>query len=470
MNPEQTQNFRGPDYYHNLNTSFSNTPPANIPASSAVSSPIPTVSTPTTVNASAFSNPQSFTTPTVPVTGYGSLIHSLQAGVQPLEQQANQQSSALDQQLQDVLNTQTQLGNAGTEYSNFLASPELKAQQKALADTNMQFTQARNAFQLQNQDTQNQPGSYTQFASALLSRDQQKQAITLGNLAAVSQTLQGNIDAAKATVKETIEAKYKPLEAQLEAKKFFYSENKDKFTATQKRLADKQDKLLDIQLRKIQSDKEDARHNADNALALLKEGKIDGTKAADIMSGKLSISSALRNTAINAATALGSDPLTALQTIIKSGDGKSGDKLKLTGAVIAATQKFAQNNPTGDFKGLGPIRAGNLTVSQSGQNNRTYLAGLKGTVESWMTGASVSDDQQSRIEKDLIPKEGDTDKQVRQKINALTNYMLDYASGDLATQGINYRPTQIDLFTVKTDPLNLGIGSMHLMESNPLGI
>lgn len=140
------------------------------------------------------------------------------------------------------------------------------------------------------------------------------------------------------------------------------------------------------------------------------------------------------------------DPIGQLSSVIRSSGVKSDDKLKLTGSVIKVAQSLAENNSTGDFAGLGPIRAGSWALSQRGQDNRTAIAALEGTVESWMTGASVSNDQAERIKKDLVPREWDTDKQVRNKINALTNYMLNYASGSLASQGVNYSPQNVDLF------------------------
>lgn len=143
------------------------------------------------------------------------------------------------------------------------------------------------------------------------------------------------------------------------------------------------------------------------------------------------------------------DPKSQFTSIINSTGAKTDDKLKLTGAVISAAQDFATNNSSGNFSGFGPIRAGALTVSPEGQNNRTYLSALEGTIESWMTGASVSKGQEERIRKDLIPRDWNTDKQIRQKINALTNYMLSYSSGYLGAQGVKFEPQKVDFFDPK---------------------
>lgn len=141
------------------------------------------------------------------------------------------------------------------------------------------------------------------------------------------------------------------------------------------------------------------------------------------------------------------DPRSQLSQIIKNSGAKTDDKLKLTGSVVSVLQDFADANKGGTFEGLGAgqIIPG-LFLGQKGQSNRTALSALEGTVESWMTGASVSDDQQKRIKSQLVPKAGDSDKQVKNKVNALANYMMSFTAGQLATQGIDFKPQPIDFF------------------------
>lgn len=142
------------------------------------------------------------------------------------------------------------------------------------------------------------------------------------------------------------------------------------------------------------------------------------------------------------------DPRSLLASVMQTKGLKTDDKLKLTGAVVSAVQAMAERNSNGKFVGLGfgQIVPGFLTNNDQ-TANRQDLSSLEGTVENWMTGASVSDDQQKRIKRDMIPKRGDADWTTRNKLNALTNYMLNYAGGNLATQGINFNPQPVDFFS-----------------------
>ena len=427
-----------------------------------------TVTTPSTVkvtdlnaNNGVFNVPA----PTINASSFGSFVNSLNAGMGTLQNQEAQQQSAVDKQLSDLMAATKDVGNKGIDYLAELNTPEYKAQQQALNDANLRFAQTQTKFN--NDYFANEGKGYdTSLVQGLQALNRTRAAVELGNQATVIQALQGNIEAAKKTAEETINAKYMVKEADLNAKKMFYEANKDKLTGIQKKLADQRAEVINASLAKLQAEKDMQKFNATLAADLFKDGKIDQGSFADLLSGSSTVIDVLKKTPVNVAT-ISNDPLSSLQSVIKSSGAKTDDKLKLTGSVIAATQDLAKLNQSGDFAGLGPIRAGNITISQKGQTNRTYLASLKGTVESWMTGASVAEDQRKRIEKDMIPKEGDIDKQVRQKLNALTNYMLSYAKGNLATQGIKFDPIQVDLFTIQQDPLNIGLSSEN---ADPLGL
>lgn len=143
------------------------------------------------------------------------------------------------------------------------------------------------------------------------------------------------------------------------------------------------------------------------------------------------------------------DPRSQIANVIKTTGAKTDDKLKLTGSVVSAIQDLAERNKTGSVPGISFLSAG-PTVNAQASENQSYLSALEGSVESWMTGASVSEDQQKRIKKDLIPKKGDLAGTVRKKLNGLANYMMSYAAGSLSTQGVDWSPEQIDFFAPVT--------------------
>lgn len=141
------------------------------------------------------------------------------------------------------------------------------------------------------------------------------------------------------------------------------------------------------------------------------------------------------------------DPSGQLTSVIKALGGKADDKLKSTSAVISAAQRFAENNASKkDIKGFGPFSIqGGPFIGKDAQRNVSDIAFLELNLQSWATGASVAADQMEKINK-LIPKPNDTDRVVKNKINAITNYMQTYAKGNLNAQGIPYNPSEVDLF------------------------
>lgn len=166
------------------------------------------------------------------------------------------------------------------------------------------------------------------------------------------------------------------------------------------------------------------------------------------------VQGAMSGNLINSATGK-PDPRGQIANIINATGAKTDDKLKLTGAVISATQALAERSKNGKFSGINTWSStNNFFRSPEGVANSLDLSALEGTVEAWMTGASVSEDQAKRIKKDMLPKQGDLNSTIRKKINALTNYMVNYAAGSLSTQGVNWTPQPVDFFApvVATDP------------------
>jgi hypothetical protein len=139
------------------------------------------------------------------------------------------------------------------------------------------------------------------------------------------------------------------------------------------------------------------------------------------------------------------DPTSQLTSIISQGKIKDNANLQNVVGVISAIQGFAQNNPDGKFAGLGLVRPGKFTLGPTGTANQSAIEAINLKVQQWASGAALTEAQTKQVEK-ITPRVGDTDKQVRQKTNALTNFMMTQARSSLATQGINYNPESIDFF------------------------
>lgn len=139
------------------------------------------------------------------------------------------------------------------------------------------------------------------------------------------------------------------------------------------------------------------------------------------------------------------DPSAQLSSLINASGAKDNANLQSINAVISAVQGLAENNQDGNFPGLGLIRPGTLTIGPKGTSNQSSIEAINLQLQKWASGASLTDAQIKQVAK-MAPKAGDTNKNVRNKINALTNFMLNQARGLLTSQGIPYTPTSVDFF------------------------
>ena len=263
--------------------------------SSAYSNPIQPAAVPATTNITSLVNHSGqFQVPpqTVNASSYGSFVNSLNAGIGGLQQQEAQQQNALDTQIQSLMQGTAELGNKGNDYLAALNTPQFQAQQQQLADARLKFAQAQTKFN--NDYFANEGKGYdTSLVQGLQALNRTRASVELGNQATVIQTLQGNIDAAKQTAKETVDAKYMAQEADLKAKQLFYDYNKDKLQGTQKKLADERANAIQASLAKLQAEKQQAQFNASQAVDLFKSGALDQNGLALVLSGKTSLLGAL---------------------------------------------------------------------------------------------------------------------------------------------------------------------------------
>lgn len=141
------------------------------------------------------------------------------------------------------------------------------------------------------------------------------------------------------------------------------------------------------------------------------------------------------------------DPATQLAASVAGSGLKDNVQLNAIIGVITATQKLAEANVDGKFKGLSvlPRLTPGFAQSQEQISNKSAVEAINLKVQQWASGASLTKEQIKSVEK-MTPRKGDSDSAVSKKINALSNFMLTQAQSQFISQGINYQPPTIDYF------------------------
>jgi len=133
------------------------------------------------------------------------------------------------------------------------------------------------------------------------------------------------------------------------------------------------------------------------------------------------------------------DPRKVISYIFEKSGAKKDEGLSSAAAVVAAAQDLASSRPDGRF-----IGAGGFLFA-----NRSALEAINLKVGQWASGASLTEQQQKQVDK-MTPRIGDSDRQIRNKVNALTNFMMSDISGKLSTQGVNIAPPSTDFWSKNT--------------------
>lgn len=139
------------------------------------------------------------------------------------------------------------------------------------------------------------------------------------------------------------------------------------------------------------------------------------------------------------------NPIGNLASVINASGAKDNVNLQNVAAVVGGLQKFAERNSSGQFPGVGIFSAPGGFNSQEAVANQSDINAINLKVQQWASGASLTDAQTKMVDK-LVPRQGDTYAQTKQKTNELVNFMLGQAQGYLASQGMQYTPETVDLF------------------------
>jgi hypothetical protein len=127
-------------------------------------------------------------------------------------------------------------------------------------------------------------------------------------------------------------------------------------------------------------------------------------------------------------------------------------------------EAFAKANASGTFEGINPFNTINdmkipftdiglpfraASMKQKSIENRGYIDGINLKIQQWASGASLTDAQTRKVEA-MTPAATDTDFNAKTKTNNLANFMNDQIRGALQSEGIQWNPEKIDLFTPQT--------------------
>ena len=342
-------------------------------------------------------------------------------------------------------------------------------------------------------------------------RDNALKALSIAQQADIATA---NYTAAKDKAQQIVDLKYQPLEQALAIKLQQYTFNKDILERIDKKrtealgialkkeeqeLADKKQLEKDMQdlslkvaqidptlTSKISSAKtfKEALAIASPALAKLNREIIkvgDSTKLVNKLTGEViqdygtGKSTKVNNFVISKDTLdtiNGGNVVSTIADVIRKSGAKQSQSTNDAINVISGLQQLVNNNPTGEFAGINPIRLPGKLKSQEALRNLSDIEAINLKVQQWASGAALTEQQTKQVEK-ITPRKGDTDKQIRAKVNALANYMISQVSGQLAGQGVGFSMDSIDFFNKKPldqDPLKVIGGSSSGADSLGLGI
>ena len=329
-----------------------------------------------------------------------------------------------------------------------------------------------------------------------LSNLSRRQASELADLSVISATRRDDLSTAQALVDRKVELKFEPLEQKLQFQTFLFEQNKELFNKVETRQFEAKIRKEQVQIDKekfkfqqLENSKLEIMMNANqngasNQMlqaiqnsetvgdAFGRAGKfgvdpIQQAQLANIYS-QISSRNAEKNGRMIELPTLTGVPTKDVAAIIDVTGAKSTQSMTDAVNVIAAVQSFAARNADGEFGGLSPFRLPGFLLGDEAraekQANVGDIEAINLKVQQWASGASLTEAQTKQVAL-IVPKKSDTDRNVKSKTNQLVNFMMRQVQGELAGQGINYEPGQVDFFN--QDPLGVGT---PVGDNDPLGI
>lgn len=312
------------------------------------------------------------------------------------------------------------------------------------------------------------------FLDSRIARANRETAIQQLQLASQGALLQGNLETAQAFIDQAVKAKYEPMKAELDIKKYNLDRlDKRVLEPAQQAKLKAQERVIDTQLKEVAQQEElvgmlnknqAPKSIIDKALKAnsLKElYEIPGIQSyfmspadkLDMQLKGLQIKK-IRNEMTGQETTITPkvlpngklDVVSEVQQVISS----AGKDVPSSGAVIGvldSLQKLALANTEGRFIGAAPIRTGLRTGDARAERitNQSAINAINLKVQQWASGASLTKEQEKQVKR-LTPDKNDTDFKIKEKVNSLTEFMQGQVRSELATKGIAYEPTKVDYF------------------------
>lgn len=326
-------------------------------------------------------------------------------------------------------------------------------------------------------------------AAAFINEANRKNTSELADLSVIEQAKLQNYDTAKSIADRKVAVEMERDNQQLEALKFFYTENKEKLTKAEDRrfqikLGERERKLDDEKDRLTKSNElvlEAARSNAPaSVLQAMQNVARRGGSVADVINAsggylvdqKRQLELEKLRQEVSGITSSGGvidveklaqqgnssyDNNTAvLGTLFKSNKITAANKTAIGNAMqlAQAASELVNASQQGAFSGLYPGRSivdffTPAAFKRAGTvSNESLISALDLQTQFWASGAALTEAQTKLVQK-MIPTKNDTDKAIKAKTNQLVNYMLQQTASRLLTDGIQFKPQKVNLFEVQ---------------------
>lgn len=298
------------------------------------------------------------------------------------------------------------------------------------------------------------------------------------DLAVTQLARQGKFDSAKAVADRAIAGMMEQRQSHIETLQFLYSENKDFFTKQEQRAFEVAQKERERELSneeyRLRAQFDQKIRQQDPEFKLRQENlRLQNQKLQQEIGTNYDITN-LSQEQYDVLPAMDKNNTTLLQ-VFGSNKVSAGNKTAIGAALqlARAAQDLAGANPDASFAGLYPFRGAVDFFLPEGLKreetvkNEAYINAINLQTQFWASGAALTDSQTELVMK-MVPTINDTDAQVKTKLNTLVNYMMTQTAARLQTDGINFKPEQVNLF--ETNDLLSGASEDQLQQLREQGL